>query len=401
MSEVIAIIGAGQAGSWAAVTLRDKGYTGRLVLIGNENLQPYERPPLSKTALTAAEPPEPKWVHAADAYAQRDIELMLNQQVSSIHTHTQHVQFEDGRTLHYDKLLLATGGDARRLQIPGAQFIHYLRTYDDALALRTTLAPRSRVVCIGAGVIGLECAASAQALGSEVCVVDAMPNVMARTLSHAPARAVQHYHEEHGIQFVLNTGIERIAPAGNAYEVTLTDGQVLSCDTIIAGVGLHRDLTLAATASIASRQGIVVDEFGRTSIPGIYAAGDIAEFWHPVLQRHIVLETWAHAQNHGCAVAASMAGVMTPYSDVTWFWSDQADLNIEVTGDCMAKDALEVMRQSDAGSAWFYIRDGLLVGAAGLNCRRDIRMAKALIHKQSKVDIAKLTDPAIAVQKAV
>jgi len=273
------IVGAGQAGAHAAVAMRDAGFAGRIVLIGDEPHHPYERPPLSKEFLTADAEPPATWFHAADRYAERDIEFLLALPVAAIDPAAHRVTLGNGQTLPYDRLLLTTGSRARHLAIPGGEDFLYLRTLDDARRIRARLTPGLRLVCIGAGVIGLEIASSAQQRGCEVTVVEAAPGAMSRMLTPDMAAYMVRLHRARGVILHFNASIAAIV--GN--NVICTDGPVVSTDSVIAGIGVIRNTELAAAAGIAIDNGIVVDEFGRTNVPDVFAAGDVAAFWHPLL----------------------------------------------------------------------------------------------------------------------
>ncbi len=318
------IIGAGQAGGWAATAMRQAGFAGRILLLGEEPWRPYERPPLSKAWLTEPEPPAVQYFHKEERYAELDIDFHPNSEVIDLDPIGQRIRLADDSVLAYDKLLLATGGRARRLSVPGAEHALTLRTIEDARAIRARLATARRVVCIGAGVIGLEIAASARKRGAEVNVLEAGPSPMGRSVTPEIAAFITDLHQGAGTELHFNMAVEAIdaAPDGTL-SVFCGGGFGLSGDVVLAGVGMERSLTLARQAGVKIDGGIVVDALGRTSVANIYAAGDVAAFFHPLFGRHLRLEAWRHAQNHGVAVGQAMAGVERPYDDIPWFWTDQ------------------------------------------------------------------------------
>ncbi|MCW3474312.1 NAD(P)/FAD-dependent oxidoreductase [Limobrevibacterium gyesilva] len=392
------IIGAGQAGANAAMAMREAGFAGRIVLVGAEPHRPYERPPLSKAMLTAdPEPPVP-YFHDPARMAERAIELVAGMPAVAIDAAAQRVALQDGSTLPYDRLLLTTGGRARRLSIPGGEGILYLRTLDDARAIRPRLVPGARIVCIGAGVIGLEIASSARTRGCAVTVLEAAPAAMGRSLTPDFARYMADLHARAGVALHFGTAITAIA----GMRVICAD-HATEADCVIAGVGIERNTELAAEAGLAVDGGIVVDAFGRTSAANVYAAGDVTAFWHPRFGRRLRLEAWRHAQNHGIAVGRVMAGGAAPYDDVPWFWSDQHGVNLQVAG-LPAMAARTVLRGDETAPSFaaFHLDEGgCVVAATGVNAPREVRAAMALIAAGRPVDAAALADPKMQLQRLV
>lgn len=393
------IVGAGQAGSHAAIALRDAGFGGRILLIGDESERPYERPPLSKEMLTAAEPPALSYFHSEARYADKEVTLLCGTAVTAIHPEAHVVHLADGRTLDYAKLLLATGGRARRLSVPGAERVLYLRTINDARQIRARLTQGTQVVCIGAGVIGLEIASSARSRGCNVAVIEAAPVLMGRSLTPAMADWLAGLHRDAGVALHLNTTVAEIGPD----HVACADGSLMPADTVIAGIGMERNLHLAEAAGLTVNGGIVVDEFGHTSAPDIYAAGDVAAFWMPRLQRTMRLESWRHAQNHGIAVGRSMAGVREPYDEIPWFWTDQHGANLQVAGttDGVVRTVLRGDMRNPSFSAWYFDADGGLIGVAGVNAPREVRVAQSLIRAGRPIDAAMVGNLQVPLQLLV
>ncbi len=303
------IVGAGQAGGWAAIAMRQAGYDGRVLLIGEEPWRPYERPPLSKSVLTDEPEPPMAFFHTAERYEEQRIELLLGTAVTELDPALHCIRLSDGRRLDYDRLLLTVGGRARHLPIPGGEKALYLRTIEDAELIRARLATARRVVCIGAGVIGLEIASSACKRGAEVTVLEALPRAMGRTVSPEGAQFVETLHRSAGVALHFGVIVDAIEDAASGgLRVICRGAGEFAADVVIAGVGMQRNLALAEHGGLALEGGIVVDEFGRTSATDVYAAGDIAAFHHPLFDRRLRLESWRHAQNHGIAVGKAMCG---------------------------------------------------------------------------------------------
>jgi 3-phenylpropionate/trans-cinnamate dioxygenase ferredoxin reductase subunit len=395
MNQTHVIVGAGQAGGWAAVTMRKHGFTGRIVLIGDEPHVPYERPPLSKSVLTAEGEIPVQPFRAREAYEQLNIELQLGVRANEVDVAAGYVHLDDGNKIGFDRLLFATGGRARRLCVPGAEHVVTLRTYADALALRRMLARSGHVICIGGGVIGLECASSASALGCAVTVIDSNHRLMGRAL---PADAAEHLLDLHlraGVRFRFGAEVMSVAATPRGLSVELSDGTAVTGDCVIAGIGIERQTELAQTAGLLVKGGIVTNPFGETSATGIYAAGEVAAFWQPVQKQHVLMETWQHAQNHGVAVGRAMAEDPRPYDDLPWFWSDQHGVNLQVAG-FPHDEHQKVTRHLGGGSVTIYqAANGLIAGAVGFDCGREIRALQALMRSGQRVDPAELANPDI------
>jgi 3-phenylpropionate/trans-cinnamate dioxygenase ferredoxin reductase subunit len=400
------IVGAGQAGGWAAISMRQAGFKGRILLIGEEPWRPYERPPLSKTMLTVEPMPDLQHFHPAAKYVEQDIEFLLGVGVVALDPAAHWIRLTDGRELVYDRLLLTTGGRARRLGVPGGEYALTIRTFEDALAVRTRLATARRVVCIGAGVIGLEIAASARARGAEVTVLEALSGAMGRAVSPEGARFMEQLHREAGVDLRFAVAVERIAQEGTGQDgcvVECRDGTELPADLVVAGIGMERNLALAEQAALAIEGGIVVDPMGRTSVAEIFAAGDVAAFHHPLFGRNLRLEAWRHAQNHGIAVGKVMAGETTPYDDIPWFWTDQHGVNLQIAG-LPAEAARTIVRVDDAPRTFIAVHlaaDDSVIGVSAANAPREIRAGQALIKSGKPVDIARLADATVPLQQLI
>jgi 3-phenylpropionate/trans-cinnamate dioxygenase ferredoxin reductase subunit len=404
MSRTHIIVGAGQAGGWAAIAMRQAGFTGRILLIGEEPWRPYERPPLSKAVLTDEPEPPIGYFHAESRYTEQGIELLLGTEVTEVDGAAHRIRLRDGQSLAYDRLLLTVGGRARHLPIPGGENALYLRTIEDARLIRARLATARRVVCIGAGVIGLEIASSAHARGAAVAVLEALPRAMGRSVSPEGAQFVETLHRNAGVALHFGVIVDAIEhePSGG-FRVICRGGAEFAGDVVIAGVGMQRNLPLAEIAGLALEGGIVVDELGCTSAPDIYAAGDVTAFHHPLFDRRLRLESWRHAQNHGIAVGKAMCGDTTPYDDIPWFWTDQHGVNLQVAG--LPADAVQTIVRANAPpnvfTAVHLAEDGSVIGVTAANNPREIRAGQALIKSRRPVDPVALADPTVPLQRLI
>jgi 3-phenylpropionate/trans-cinnamate dioxygenase ferredoxin reductase subunit len=395
------IVGAGQAGAWAAVSMRQTGFDGRIVLIGDEQWRPYQRPPLSKQMLTDDPEPPPLSFHAEQRYAELNIEMVLGSAATGLDAAARRLTLADGQTFDYDKLLLTVGGQARHLPIHGGNLALYLRTLEDAQTIRARLLEKPRVLCIGAGVIGLEIASSARTRGCDVTVLEALSRAMGRAVSPEGAAFIESLHRDAGVALHFDVIVDRLDRTDGGIAVTCRDGRCFMTDLVVAGVGMQRNLALAEAAGLAQEGGIVVDEWGRTSDPDIYAAGDITAFFHPLFGRRLRLESWRHAQNQGIAVGKAMCGDPAPYDDVPWFWTDQYKVNLQVAG-LPADAARTIVRQGGPPGSFIAVHlaeDGSVLGVTAANNPREIRAGQAMIKSHKMVDEAKLADANVPLQR--
>ena len=399
MQRGLVIVGSGEAGARAAMALRDQGYDGRLMLIGDEPSGVYERPPLSKAVLTGEVEAAPVVLDRTGA-ERRAIGLETGTVVVAIDRPAHEVVLADGRRLGYDRLLLATGARARQLPVASGAAALTLRTDRDAAAIGQRLRSGARVGIVGGGFIGLEVAASAVARGCKVCVVELAPRLMGRAVPGEVAAMVQRRHQARGIDIVLGTGVERITPFG----MVLSDGRDVACDLVIAGIGALPETGLAAAAGLAVDNGVACDACLRTTDPDIFAAGDCCSFPHPLFGgRRIRLEAWRNAVDQADLVATNMLGAAREIDAVPWFWSDQHDLGLQIAGLVDAA-ATSVRREFDGGLILFGLdAGGRLVSAAGVapgnRIARDIRLAEMLIARKAAPEPALLVDPAFGLKK--
>lgn len=397
----VIIVGAGQAGGCAAAALRDAGFDGEITLVGRETHPPYERPPLSKELLSGDTAVDKIFLRARDWYADSKIDLQLGTGISEIRRDEKYVVSEDGRKFAYDQLLLTTGARPRRLPLSGtgSSEVVYLRSIDDMLVIQERLKAGCRVAIIGAGFIGLEIAATAIKLGCEVDVFDVAPGPLGRVMPQEIGDVVQRMHAGRGVRFRFQTEIARVDRDGNNLVLHLQDGASLEADIVIVGIGAVPNDELAANAGLEVSNGIVVDEFGRTTDPAIFAAGDVTRHYNPLLKRHVRLEAWQNAQNQAIAVANVMAGGDTPFAEVPWLWSDQFDMNLQIAGHPVDWDGLVWRGQPDEKqSIVFQVKQGVPVGAIAINNARDMRFARQLIALGKAVNAEQLADKTCKLQ---
>ncbi|MDX8432148.1 ferredoxin reductase [Mesorhizobium sp. M4B.F.Ca.ET.215.01.1.1] len=383
------IIGAGECGGRAALTLRDLGYEGPVTLVGDEPHLPYERPPLSKEAMTGPAPAI-KSITSDAVLAERSIRHIHSVRAVAIDRAERLVRLSDGSSLRYDKLLLATGSLPRKLPMPGlGERCVYLRTFNDALAIRAHLNPKNRVAIIGGGFIGLELAASSRKLGATVTVIEAQPRILMRGVPAEIAAVIHKAHEAESVTILAGQGIEAIADDGKEVRISLTGGQQIVADLAVIGIGAVPVTGLAAEAGLAVDNGIAVDAELRTADPDIFAAGDCCSF--PLAAyggRRVRLEAWRNAQEQGALAAKNMLGAGEAHAAVPWFWSDQYGLTLQIAG--LSDEGRSMVRRDldDGAFILFHLaEDGRLVAASGIGpgnaVARDIRLAEMLIAKRA------------------
>lgn len=397
----IAIIGAGLAGDTAAAALREAGFTGAITIVGDEPHRPYDRPPLSKAALTTPEAAAKVFFRDASWYSGRNIDLVLGDAAVAIDASAHRVTLQSGVAIAYDKLLLATGARARRLHLfeQSDAPLFYLRSLDDCAALRAILRPATPVAIVGAGVIGLEVAASAAALGCNVTVVELADRVMARSVSYSVSEFIAQYHREKGVRVICGTRISGITARGKATTIELESGERLDVEAIIAGVGAEPAVELARTAGLTVDDGILVDRYTRTNHPDIHAAGDVARFESLRNGRHVRAEHWRHAVDHARIAAQAMLGLDATYDEQPWVWSDQYDLNIQITGESSGDAEITRGRPEDSAFVAFQLREGRLVGAVSVNQPRFKKPIADLVAARPVVDAALLADTCTDLKK--
>ena len=398
-TESMVIVGAGQCGARAAHALRRHGWDGPIVLLGEEQDAPYERPPLSKQVLMGNKTTQQCALFDHAYYRDQRITLQLATRVAGIDRQRRHVTLADGRALPYRRLLIATGAEPRTLDIPGATLsgVHVLRDARDAQAIAAALTPGRRVAVVGAGFIGMEVAASAIAQGCEVVVLEAGMRPLMRAVPEAVATALARKHRQKGVDLRCGIRIERIVGVERVTGVQLGDGTTVNCDVVVVGIGVTPRDALARQSGLDVENGIAVDETLRTSDLDIFAAGDACSFIHPVFGRRMRLESWKNAEDQADVAARNMLGANLPFTAVPWFWSDQYELTIQVAGMPMW-GTQTVLRETAADSQLFFAIDeqGAVVGASGVGLvaeiARDVRVGQELIARGARVDPVRLAD---------
>jgi 3-phenylpropionate/trans-cinnamate dioxygenase ferredoxin reductase subunit len=402
-SQTFVIVGASLAGATAAQVLREEGFDGRIVLIGAEPNRPYERPPLSKSYLQGTSAREEVFVHPADWYAEHDVDLRLATTVTSLDRAAHQIVLDDGERLGYDRLLLTTGSEPRRLNLPGADRdgVHYLRRLEDSDRIREAFERAPRVVIIGAGWIGLETASAARAAGLEVTVLEAAELPLLRVLGPEVARVFADLHREHGVDLRFGVQVASLAgpAAGGAVTgVELVDGTVVGADLVLVGVGIAPVDGLAKEAGLDTTNGVRVDEHLRTADPDIFAAGDVANADHPILGRPIRVEHWENARRQGAVAARSMLGHDVAFDRQPYFFSDQYDLGMEYVGYAVPGEYDRVVLRGDvAGREFlaFWLADGRVQAGMNVNVWDVVGEVEALITSARQVDPIRLADPTI------
>jgi 3-phenylpropionate/trans-cinnamate dioxygenase ferredoxin reductase subunit len=360
------IVGAGLAGAKAAETLRQEGFDGRVVLVGAENERPYERPPLSKDYLRGEVGREKVYVHDEGFYAEHDIELRPGRTAAGLDTSSGEVALDRGERLRYDRLLITTGAEPRKLSIPGADLegIHYLRSVQDSDALRERLDHGGVLVVVGAGWIGAEVAASARQRGLDVTVVEPLAVPLERVLGAEVGGIYRDVHADHGVRMLLGTGVDAFEGDRALERVRTSDGRELECDLAVVGIGVQPRSQLASEAGVAVDDGIVVDEHLETGVPGVFAAGDVAMTHYPFYGRRIRVEHWANALHQGPVAARNMLGRPEAYDRLPYFFSDQYDVGMEYAGHAHSWD--RVVFRGDPASrefiAFWLISDRVIAG---------------------------------------
>jgi 3-phenylpropionate/trans-cinnamate dioxygenase ferredoxin reductase subunit len=395
MTESAVIVGASLAGAKAAETLRVAGFEGRITLIGEEAVRPYERPPLSKGYLRGEATFDGAAVHPAGFYDENDIHLRNSTTVTALHPYTNEVELDGGERIGYNRLLLTTGAIPRRLTVPGADLkgVKYLRTVADADDLRAAIMSPAPVVVIGAGWIGAEVAASARQLGADVTVIDVAPVPLERVLGAEVGAVYRDLHVQRGVKFRLGVGIDSIGGSNSVEEVRLTDGTVLAAAAVVVGVGVLPRTELAQAAGLEVDNGVVTDEYLQTSVPDIYAAGDVANAYHPHCAGRFRLEHWSSALNQGPAAAWNMLGHKRVYDKIPYFFSDQYDFGMEYRGWGTANDQVVVRGDpSEQEFIAFWLREGRVVAAMNANVWDQAEPIEALIVKGAPVNVDQLAD---------
>jgi 3-phenylpropionate/trans-cinnamate dioxygenase ferredoxin reductase subunit len=398
MSEHLVIVGGGQAAAQAVQSLRQQNYAGAITMLADEPYPPYQRPPLSKKYLAGELTRERLLLRPAAFYQEKGVTLELGCRAAELDLAARKVRLEDGRSLGYDRLLLTTGSRVRRLAVPGVDLagVHYLRTIADVDAITASLTPGARAVLVGAGYIGLEVAAVLRQRGLTVTVLEALDRVLSRAVSPEVSAFYAACHHAAGVALHYRAVVKALQGTTRVTAVETADGETFACDVVIIGIGVVPNVELAAAAGLACDNGIRVDEFARTADPCVVAAGDCTNHPHPLLGRHIRLESVPNAIHQAKVAAATLLGAPVAYSEVPWFWSDQYDLKLQIVGLSTGYD--EVVLRGDPATrsfAAFYLSGGRLLAVDAVNSPREFLAGKKLVASRASVPADTLRDPRI------
>jgi 3-phenylpropionate/trans-cinnamate dioxygenase ferredoxin reductase subunit len=399
----VVIVGAGHAGGTAAALLRQQGYDGRITIVGEESLAPYQRPPLSKAWLKGEADAQSLALRPLSFYAENRIDLILDARVTALDRDAKTIRLETGRRLAYDILILATGSRARPLAAPGVDQIGILslRSAADAEQLKAALGPGKRLAVIGGGYIGLEAAASARALGAEVVILEREPRILARVACETLSSFFQAYHESKGVKFELNAAIEGFTgEGGHVTGVKLADGRAIPCDEALVGVGAMPNDELAREAGLECAGGIVVDLAARTSDPAIFAIGDVTHRPLPLYDRMFRLESVANALEQAKQAASAIVGRPPPTPEVPWNWSDQYDLKLQLGG--VAFDADDILVRGDPATAQFaifHLKGDVIQAVEAVNAPAEFMAGRQLIASKRPIDRDRLANPAVSMKE--
>ncbi|AQV98001.1 ferredoxin reductase [Cupriavidus necator] len=407
----ILIVGAGQAGAMAAAALRKLGHGGRIVMAGGERHAPYERPPLSKSVLADSAQDGSIGVHPASFYAEHEVELRLGTPVTALDPAQRVAHCADGDAIRYDACLLATGGNARALPVlpPDAPHVHYLRTLDDAARLRSAMQIAGEVVVIGGGFLGLETASTAAGLGLRVTLIESADRLLGRALPPELSDWLAQRARAQGVALRLGCGIAACEAQAGGVHLCLADGTALHAPLVVVAIGQAPEVTLGAAAGLALHPvngGIQVDERGRTSAPGIYAAGDCCSQYQPLFGAEVRLESWQSANEQARIAAAAMLGLATEPAATPWFWTDQFGCNVQMLGAAQdgTRYAWRGIAASDAPAPRFMLlgtRQGRLSHAIAVNAGGDLRQLRALFGQAIESVLPRLCDDALPLRQLV
>ncbi|MBS0410510.1 MAG: FAD-dependent oxidoreductase [Proteobacteria bacterium] len=398
----VVIVGAGHAGGTAAALLRQYGYEGAITVVGDEPIAPYQRPPLSKAWLKGEADADSLALRPVSFYAEHNIDLVLNVAVTAIDRAAKTVALADGRALPYQHLIIATGARARSLPLPGADLagVFVLRSAADAESLKAALGPGKRLAVVGGGYIGLEAAASARALGADAVVIEAAPRILARSSCQELSDFFMAYHKARGVGFELSASIVSFEGAGHVTGVKLADGRVIACDDVVVGVGVIPNDELAQAAGLKCANGIEVDVDARTSDPSVFAIGDVTQRPLPLYARSHRLESVANALEQAKQAASAITGRPAPPHEVTWNWSDQYDLKLQIAGMPFEVDRTVVRGDpANAKFAVFHLNGDVIQAVEAVNAPAEFMAGRQLIGQKKPVSLEKLADPTVSMKE--
>jgi len=403
-AETVVVIGAGQAGGQAVTSLRQEGFAGRIVLVGDEPYYPYQRPPLSKKFLAGELPEERLYIKPVAFYEAQSIETRLGVRAEAIDRTARTVRLSDGEVLAYHHLILATGSRVREIPVPGVELtgVHYLRGIDDVLALRGAFAQAKSLAVVGGGYIGLEVAAVAAKAGLAVTVIEMAPRCLARVTAPEVSDFFECVHREEGVVIRTDVGVSGFEGAdGVLTGVRLATGEVVPSDLAVVGIGILPNVELAAEAGLEVDNGIVVDAYARTSDPAVFALGDCANLPSGVVGARLRLESVQNAIDQAKHAAAAIAGQPKPYDEVPWFWSDQYDLKLQIAGISAGYDQLVVRGNPEEGRSFaaFYLKDGVVIAVDAVNAVPEFMIGKKLIAARARIAPEVLADLSLGMKE--
>ena len=384
--ENILILGGGQSACYAASEIRKYNTKSIISIISNERQLPYERPPLSKDCLLNKMEYDDCSFFNRDFYAKNEINFYSEELVEGVDFKSQKIDTSKRKKISYDKLLIALGSSNKKSN----KNYYHLRSMDESRAIKEKMLTSENILIIGGGFIGLELASAANQLKKNVCVVEMGSQLMGRIVPEKIAKIVQQKHEGKGVVINLNTKVTKVIKNQNFYEVEISNNKIIKCDMIIAGIGSEPNTALFMGTDLKIDNGILVNEFCETSVENVYAAGDVANFYHPFYKKHIRLESWKHAQNHGVCAGKNIIEKKETYKEIPWMWSDQFDLNLQLTGLCQDYDTfVERGASVKEGLIHFFIKNRKIIGACGVGVGgkigRDVKLASKISEKNIKV----------------
>ena len=384
--ENILILGGGQTACYAASEIRKYNTKSIISIISNERQLPYERPPLSKDCLLNKMEYDDCSFFNRDFYAKNEINFYSEELVEGVDFKSQKIDTSKRKKISYDKILIALGSSNKK---SNENYFH-LRSMDESMKIKEKMLTSENILIVGGGFIGLELASAANQLKKNVCVVEMGSQLMGRIVPEKIAKIVQQKHEGKGVVINLNTKVTKVIKNQNFYEVELSNNKIIKCDMIIAGIGSEPNTALFTGTDLKIDNGILVNEFCETSVENVYAAGDVANFYHPFYKKHIRLESWKHAQKHGVCAGKNIIEKKETYNEIPWMWSDQFDLNLQLTGLCQDYDTfVERGTSAKEGLVHFFIKNRKIIGACGIGVGgkigRDVKLASKISEKNIKV----------------
>ncbi len=405
MSQTCVIIGASHAAAQLGPILRQEGWEGRITIIGDEQYIPYHRPPLSKTFLSGEKSLDDIYIRPQMVYEKADIEFILNTRVDSIDRDKQSLSLSNGESLNYDKLALTVGSRVRKVDLPGVGLggIYYLRDANDVDQIRAKVGEGKKAVIVGGGYIGLETAAVLRKSGMEVTVLEMMDRVLQRVTAPEISEFYDRVHSEEGVNICCGVGVTAFEGDGDVERVICNDGNVHEADLVVVGVGIVPNVELAEAAGLEVNNGIVVDEFARTTDHDIVAAGDCTFHHNVTYDKDIRLESVQNATDQARVAALTLCGKEKAYDALPWFWSDQYDLKLQIAGLSQGYDEVIIRgdRENSRSFAAFYLKEGIVISVDAVNKAPEFMVGKRLITGKVEVDKTQLADENISMKELI